>query len=75
MFWEVKTADGKAGFVSIMKVNRKADAGGESLSNSLRKAIKDGRDDKEEVNGSRSRSAVMGVRGLSPAKQPGWLPT
>lgn len=62
MYWQVKLPDGKAGFVSVMAVKIKAEAGG-GLSDTLRDAVKAGRTNAEQ-NGARSRSAVMGVRGL-----------
>ena len=37
MFWQVTTKDGKAGFISVLSVNHKADAGGGS---DLAKAVK-----------------------------------
>lgn len=65
MFWQVKTPDGKSGFVSILGVTRKADSQNTSLSKAIRQASQDGRDEKaDEVSAARSRSAVMGVRGL-----------
>ena len=62
MYWQVQLPGGKSGFVSVMAVKIKADAG-VGLNDSIRKAVKDGRNAAEE-NGARSRSAVMGVRGL-----------
>lgn len=67
MYWKVKTAKGAVGFISILKVKRQAD-GGSKITEVLRKAAKDSR-----ANGSnssiRSRSAVMGVRGLDASEQ------
>ncbi|MCX6119474.1 MAG: SH3 domain-containing protein [Proteobacteria bacterium] len=62
MYWQVKTSDGKSGFVSVLAVKVKADAGG-GLNDAIRDAVKEGRNAAEQ-NGARSRSAVMGVRGL-----------
>lgn len=62
MFWQVKTSNGKAGFVSVMAVNRSADGGG-NLAKAIQAAAKEGREGAEVAN-ARSRSAVMGVRGL-----------
>jgi hypothetical protein len=61
MYWSVKVG-GKAGFVSVMQVNRKQ---GEpsSLSNAIKSAVKQGRSDDDPAS-ARGRSAVMGVRGL-----------
>ena len=61
MYWQVKV-DGKDGFVSIMKVKRVAvsDSG---LSDAMRTASQNGRQS-DDVSNTRSRSAVMGVRGL-----------
>ncbi len=66
MFWEVKVAGG-LGYVSVMNVTR---SGGDSdkLNNVLRNAVTDGRDASDESQ-SRSRSAVMGVRGLDDSSE------
>lgn len=67
MFWEVTTKDGKAGYVSFLKVQRQegGDAG-------LAKAIRDAAKDKRPADtntASRARSAVMGVRGLDESSE------
>ena len=63
LYWQVKTRSGEKGFVSILKVKRKA--GGESgIAQAIRAASEDGRSDGDEVENTRTRSAVMGVRGL-----------
>lgn len=62
MYWQVKLADGKKGFVSVLAVKIKADSN-DGLSGALRDAVKAGRTTNEQ-NGTRARSAVMGVRGL-----------
>jgi hypothetical protein len=62
MYWQVKLPDGKAGYVSVMVVKIKADSGS-GLNDALRDAVKAGRETAEQ-SGARSRSAVMGVRGL-----------
>ena len=62
LYWKVKTPKGE-GFVSVMKVKRNASSGG-GLSKAIRLATKDGRDSGENMANARSRSAVMGVRGL-----------
>ena len=62
MYWQVKLPDGKAGFVSVMVVKIKADSSS-GLNDVLRDAVKSSRETADQ-NGARSRSAVMGVRGL-----------
>lgn len=62
MYWEV-TYQGKSGFVSIMDVTAKTE-GSANLASALRSAVKESRDD-DEIKNARSRSAVMGVRGLA----------
>lgn len=62
MYWKVNLPGGKSGFVSVLAVKIKADAA-EGLTDALRDAVKAGREANEQ-NGARSRSAVMGVRGL-----------
>jgi len=62
MYWEVKTADGKTGFVSVFDV-KKAESEPSTFSKAIRDATQEGRDT-DSVADSRSRSAVMGVRGL-----------
>lgn len=61
MFWKVK-ADGKDGFVSILKVKPKPE-GNTGLAGAVRDAVQSHRADDDSANG-RTRSAVMGVRGL-----------
>lgn len=67
MYWKVKTSSGADGFVSIMKVKRQASKGNK-VTSVLRKAAEESR-----ANGAnesiRSRSAVMGVRGLDASEQ------
>ena len=63
MYWEVKTSDGKTGFVSVMKVKRQAGSSKGNLASALKAAVRDGRST-DEASNSRARSAVMGVRGL-----------
>lgn len=67
MFWEVK-ADGKTGYVSVVAVNRRAEAASSSLSKAIRAAAQEGREADESAS-SRSRSSVMGVRGLGESEQ------
>ena len=64
MFWQVKLQDGAPGFVSVLKVKRKASQGKAGLINSIRQVQKSGRNT-DDVANNRSRSAVMGVRGLA----------
>lgn len=63
MFWAVKTADGKDGYVSVLVVKHKPDSDG-TIATAIKAASKEGR---AEGDGSdaRARSAVMGVRGLA----------
>ena len=61
MFWQVKTKDGKDGFVSVLAVTRKADTNSD-LAKAIKSVVKKGRQD--DSSESRARSAVMGVRGL-----------
>jgi hypothetical protein len=62
MYWQVKTSDGKSGFVSVLvvKVKPEEKAG---LNDAMREAVKSGRS-QSTADGGRTRSAVMGVRGL-----------
>ncbi len=62
MFWQVKTADGKVGFVSVLQVKHKADTAS-GLASAINSAVKEGRSG-DAVTESRSRTVVMGVRGL-----------
>lgn len=68
MFWKVKTADGKTGFVSVLNVNRGADEGNGSIAKALQAAAQEGREGADVAN-ARSRSAVMGVRGLDESSE------
>ena len=63
MYWKVKVGGGKIGYVSVTKVKRQAGTS-KGLAKAIRAAAKDGRDKSDEVVSARSRSAVMGVRGL-----------
>lgn len=64
MYWKVKTTDGTTGFVSVLKVKRRA-SGSNSLSRAIKKAAIEGREEEDQIASGRARSAVMGVRGLS----------
>lgn len=68
MFWQVKTKSGKTGYVSILVVNRDASAGSGGLSKALQAAAQEGREGNDVTN-ARSRSAVMGVRGLDESSE------
>lgn len=69
MYWQVKTADGKAGFVSILAVKVKpGDKAG--LNEAMRDAVQAGRS-QAAADGGRTRSAVMGVRGLDDTTETG----
>lgn len=63
MYWQVKLQSGQSGFVSVLNVKVKSDGESGGLNNAIREAVKAGRASGEQ-DGSRSRSAVMGVRGL-----------
>ncbi len=67
MFWKVKTKDGKAGYVSVMAVQRQ---GGEDtgLASAIRDEALKARQNNEGSETTRARSAVMGVRGLDESK-------
>jgi hypothetical protein len=73
MFWQVKTKDGKAGFVSVLAVRAKAD-GNANLNDAIREAVKQGRGAAAADSG-RSRSSVMGVRGLDDTSDTGMAGT
>lgn len=63
MFWKVTTKDGKTGYVSVMNVQRQAgdDSG---IQGALREAALAARQNGDNSESARARSAVMGVRGL-----------
>jgi hypothetical protein len=63
MFWGVTLKGGKAGFVSVLAVKHKAE-GGSDLAKAIKSVTKEGRTESDGSD-SRSRSAVMGVRGLA----------
>ena len=69
MYWQVKTTDGKSGFVSVLAVKVKPeDKAG--LNDAMREAVKNGRS-QSAADGGRTRSAVMGVRGLDDTSDTG----
>ena len=63
LYWQVKLDSGALGFVSILKVKRSADSAG-GIAEAIRAASEEGRAEGDEVENTRTRSAVMGVRGL-----------
>ena len=62
MYWQVKTSSGKDGFVNMLVVKVKPDEN-PGLADAMREAAKKGRS-QSAADGGRTRSAVMGVRGL-----------
>lgn len=62
MYWQVKTKDGKDGFVSVLAVRAKANEKAD-LNDAMREAVKKGRSS-ATADGERTRTSVMGVRGL-----------
>lgn len=68
LYWHVKTTAGQEGYVSILKVKRQA-GGGSGIAQAIRAASEDGRSDGDEVENTRARSAVMGVRGLDESSE------
>lgn len=62
MFWQVKTKDGKTGFVSVLAVAFKGNTDS-NLANAIKDVVKEGRST-DDASETRARSAVMGVRGL-----------
>ena len=69
MYWPVKTKNGKTGFVSVLMVKAKIEANS-SLNDAMRDAVKKGRSS-AAADGGRSRTAVMGVRGLDDTSDTG----
>lgn len=62
MYW-VADLDGKDGYISIMQVSRKK-SGDSGFSDAIRKAVQKSRAEGDAAS-PRTRSAVMGVRGLA----------
>lgn len=62
MFWKVHF-QGRVGYVSVMDVQRAAHSAG-GLQKAVSEAAAESRN-QDDIAGARSRSAVMGVRGLS----------
>ncbi|MBP9707572.1 MAG: hypothetical protein KBD78_08000 [Oligoflexales bacterium] len=68
MYWQVKLPDNKTtGYVSVLSATHKPDQK-EGISGLLNAAVKEGRAE-NEVNSTRTRSTVMGVRGLDDTSQ------
>ena len=68
MYWKVKLPSGETGFVSVLKVKRKSGTS-KGLAKAIRAAAKSGRSNAEDGANVRSRSAVMGVRGLDESEE------
>ena len=69
MYWKVKLDSGDIGYVSVLKVKRKSGSS-KGLAKAIRAAAKEGRDsDGDDSLNVRSRSAVMGVRGLDESEE------
>ncbi len=69
MYWQVKTTSGKDGFVSVLAVRVKTDDK-VGLADAMREAVKKGRS-QSAADGGRTRSSVMGVRGLDDTSEVG----
>ena len=69
MYWQVQTKEGKPGFVSVLAVKVKPSTK-EGLDEAMREAVKNGRA-QQASDGGRTRSAVMGVRGLDDTSDTG----
>ena len=64
MYWRVKLKNGAQGYISMMRVKRSVSTTGSTLAEAIRNAAEKSRGD-DPKTGVRSRSAVMGVRGLN----------
>jgi len=69
MYWQVTTTSGQPGFVSVLAVKVKSEARA-GLNDAMREAVKNGRA-QSTADGGRTRSSVMGVRGLDDTKDVG----
>ena len=69
MYWQVTTKSGQPGFVSVLAVKVKSESSA-GLNDAMREAVKNGRA-KSTADGGRTRSSVMGVRGLDDTKDVG----
>lgn len=63
MFWQVKTEDGREGYVAVTTVQRHT-GDKSTIANAMRRAVTEGREEGDDVSRKRMRTAVMGVRGL-----------
>ncbi len=68
MFWKVSTKDGKVGYVSVMSVQRQS-ADDSGIQGALREAALAARQNGDSTDSARTRSAVMGVRGLDESNE------
>ena len=68
MFYEVTVAGGKKGYVLFTKVQRN-ESNTSSLATAIRDAAQKNRKDNAVTDQSRTRSAVMGVRGLDESEE------
>jgi hypothetical protein len=64
MYWRVTLKNGSNGYISVMRVKRSAASKGTTLAEAIRNAAEKSRGE-DKNSGVRSRSAVMGVRGLN----------
>ncbi len=69
MYWQVQTKEGRPGFVNVLSVKVKPSSK-EGLDEAMREAVKNGRA-QQSADGGRTRSAVMGVRGLDDTSDTG----
>jgi hypothetical protein len=67
LFWEVRTPAGASGFVMMTMVSEGSQQVGLKLQGAMRSLLKEkrGQDDGSEGARSRSKNAVMGIRGLN----------
>ena len=68
LYWQVKVDGDATGFVSILKVKRGSAASG-GIAEAIRAASEEGRADGDNIENTRTRSAVMGVRGLDESSE------
>ena len=68
LYWEVVLKDGRSGFVNFSAVKQKKAHEGVNLSRALREVVQNHRNAEDPAN-IRSRSTVMGVRGLQDSKE------
>lgn len=63
MFWQVRTADGQEGFVAVTSLQRMS-GNASNISQAIRQAAVENRDEADDITTNRMRTSVMGVRGL-----------